>query len=257
MRALVYAARDGQPIPSYLTLPVGPLSSDLPAIVMPHGGPETRDVRGFNPLVQFLAGQGYAILQPNFRGSLGFGAGFAAAGAGQWGGVIHNDITDGARWLIEQKIADAERVCIVGSSFGGYAALLAATRESQWYACAASFSGVSDLLALVQSAQRTDDTSLWQQRIGSDPRALLQMSPLSRVNLVEMPVLMMHGRSDAVVPVSQSRRFARSLRDEGKPHRFDERADCDHDMTVESCRTSFFETLAHFLAESLSESRPP
>lgn len=251
MQAITYRARDGQTIPGYLTLPLGQEAENLPAVVLPHGGPETRNWQDFDPLVQFLAAEGYAVLQMNFRGSFGYGAGFAAAGVGQWGGVIHNDITDGARWLIEQKIADPQRMCIVGQSFGGYAALLGAARESQWYACAASFAGASDLLALSQSTKRLHDADMWRQRLGDDPRALWQMSPMARVHAVETPVLLMHGRRDAVIPVSQSKRFARVMRRAGKPHRFVERADCDHEMTVESCRLAFFTELEHFLRSAL------
>jgi dipeptidyl aminopeptidase/acylaminoacyl peptidase len=250
MRSITYRARDGQLIPAFLTLP-SKGSSNLPAIVVPHGGPEARTVKGFDPLVQFLAAQGYAVLQMNFRGSLGYGARFAAAGVGQWGGVIHNDITDGARWLIEQNIADPERVCIVGSSFGGYAALLGATRESQWYACAASFGGVSDLLAMSQYTERLPDADIWQRRFGGSSRALWQMSPMARVRATETPVLLMHGRYDTVVPISQSKRFARVLRQAGKSHRLVERADCDHDMTLQSCRLAFFTELKEFLADTI------
>ena len=131
VQATKYRARDGQVIPAFLTIPHGTAKSGMPAIVLPHGGPETRDAVRFDPLVQFLAAEGYVVLQMNFRGSTGYGTAFAAAGAGQWGGVIHNDITDGARWLLQEGIADAERMCIVGSSFGGFAALLGAARESQ------------------------------------------------------------------------------------------------------------------------------
>lgn len=250
MRLIVYRARDGQAIPAYLTLPVG-RSSDLPTIVLPHGGPETRTARGFDPLVQFLAAQGYAVLQMNFRGSLGYGARFAAAGVGQWGGLIHNDITDGARWLVEERIADPTGLCIVGSSFGGYAALLGAARESQWYACAASFAGISDLLAMAQYTERFQDAEIWRLRLGESARALWQMSPIARVRAVETPVLVMHGRYDAVVPFSQSRRFARALRQSSKEHRFVERTDCDHEMTIESCRIAFFENLVRFLGDHL------
>jgi dipeptidyl aminopeptidase/acylaminoacyl peptidase len=250
MRPIVYRARDGQAIPAYLTLPVG-ASSDLPTIVLPHGGPETRTAKGFDPLVQFLAAQGYAVLQMNYRGSLGYGARFAAAGVGQWGGLIHNDITDGARWLIEERIADPTRVCIVGSSFGGYAALLGAARESQWYACAASFAGVSDLLAMAQYTERLQDAEIWRLRLGESARALWHMSPIARARAVETPVWMMHGRYDAVVPFGQSRRFARALRQSGKEHHFVERSDCDHEMTIESCRIAFFENLARFLDDHL------
>jgi dipeptidyl aminopeptidase/acylaminoacyl peptidase len=248
-RAVTYSARDGQRIPAYLTVPAR--RRVLSAIVLPHGGPETRNYLGFDPLVQFLAAQGHAVLQMNFRGSFGYGAGFAAAGVGQWGAVIHNDITDGARWLVAQKLVDPARMCIVGQSFGGYAALLGAARESQWYACAASYAGISDLLALSQYAQRLQSAAVWNERLGTNAQALWQMSPMTKVRAIEIPVLLMHGRNDPVVPVSQSRRLARELRAEGKSHRYLERVDCDHELTIESCRTEFFTELQRFLLLAL------
>lgn len=251
MESVIYRARDGQQIPAYLTRPLSSSSTPLPAIVLPHGGPETRTHRGFDPLVQFLAAQGYAVLQMNFRGSLGYGARFAAAGVGQWGGVIHNDITDGARWLVEQGIADPERLCIVGKSFGGYAALLGAARESQWYACAASYAAPTDLMAFAQYMRRVSGAQLWKERLGENQQALWQMSPLSRITTIETPVLLMHGRLDPVVPVSQARRFARALRQTDKQHRYVERGDCDHDLTIASCRILFFSELQSFLAGAL------
>lgn len=266
MRPFIYRARDGQRIPAYLTMTERAMTEramaandaarGLPAVVLPHGGPETRNLKTFDPLVQFLAAQGYAVLQMNFRGSLGYGAGFAAAGVGQWGGIIHNDITDGTRWLVEQGIADPTRVCIAGVSFGGYAALLGAARESEWYACVASFAGVADLMAFSQYTARLQDHDLWRERLGADQRALWQMSPMARIHAIETPVLLMHGRSDPVVPVSQARRFARALRNAGKEHRFIERSDCDHDMSVDSCRMAFFVELGKFLAAKIGDSEP-
>jgi dipeptidyl aminopeptidase/acylaminoacyl peptidase len=256
MHPIVYRARDGQAIPSYLTSPPGAEKARGPAIVLPHGGPEARNSHGFDPLAQFLAAQGYVVLQMNFRGSLGYGAGFAAAGAGQWGGVIHNDVTDGARWLVEQGWADPARICIVGASFGGFAALLGAARESQWYACAASYAGVGDLLALSQYTERLPEADIWRQRLGENSRALWQMSPIARIHTVETPVFLMHGRHDPVVPVTQSRRFARALRSAGKQHVFIERPDCDHDMTIESCRIAFYAELQKFIAAALGPSPP-
>jgi dipeptidyl aminopeptidase/acylaminoacyl peptidase len=246
---MTYRARDGQRIPAYLTLPARARS--LPAVILPHGGPEARDSKSFNPLVQFLASQGYAVMQMNFRGSLGYGAGFAAAGAGQWGGVIHNDITDATRWLVEQGIADPTRICIVGMSFGGYAALLGAVRESEWYACAVSFAGATDLMALAQHAQRLPGAHIWKERLGGSQRGLWEMSPLSNVRTMETPVLLMHGPNDPVVPISQARRFARAMNEAAKPHLLIERADCDHEMSVESCRVAFYTELARFLRERL------
>lgn len=248
-RAVTYSARDGQRIPAYLT--VSASRRVLSAVVLPHGGPETRNALGFDPLVQFLAAQGHAVLQMNFRGSFGYGAGFAAAGVGQWGAVIHNDITDGARWLVAQKLVDPARMCIVGQSFGGYAALLGAARESQWYACAASYAGISDLLALSQYAQRLQSAAVWNERLGTNTQALWQMSPMTKVRAIEIPILLMHGRNDPVVPVSQSRRLARELRAEGKSHRYLERVDCDHELTIESCRVEFFTELQRFLSLAL------
>jgi dienelactone hydrolase len=251
VRAVTYRARDGEAIPAYLTLPLPSAHKSLPSVVLPHGGPETRVTQEFDPLVQFLAAQGYAVLEMNFRGSFGYGAKFAAAGAGQWGGVIHNDITDGTRWLIEQGIADPGRICIVGESFGGYAALLGAVRESQWYACAVSFGGVADLMAFAQHTRRLQSSAVWSERLGNDPRALWQMSPLPRVWATRTPILLMHGRKDAVVPVSQSRRFARELRKSGKTHRYIESIACDHDMTAQPCRHEFFQQMQQFLASYL------
>lgn len=253
MRPVIYRARDGQRIPSYLTLPDSAAAAPVAAIVLPHGGPESRTHRGFDPLVQFLAAQGYAVLQMNFRGSLGYGARFAAAGVGQWGGVIHNDITDGARWLVEQGIADPERMCIVGQSFGGYAALLGAAREAQWYSCAAAYAAPTDLIALAQYMRRVWRGQLWKERLGQNERALWQMSPLSRTSTIEIPVLLVHGRLDPVVPVSQARRFARALRLSNKSHHFIERSDCDHDLTIESCRLVFYGELRTFLAGAIGE----
>jgi dipeptidyl aminopeptidase/acylaminoacyl peptidase len=247
---LSYRARDGQVVPAYLTLP-GQAPVGLPAIVLVHGGPDTRDSWRFDPLVQFLVAQGYAVLQPNFRGSAGYGADFLAAGAGHWGSTVHNDITDGARWLTDEGYADARRICIVGQSFGGYAAMLGAARESSVYRCAASFAGVSDLVALAEFKERFEFADVWRSRIGSDRSVLAQMSPLSLVQLIATPLLLIHGPDDAVVPVSQSRRFAAALERADKDHVYLEPAECDHDMTAESCRRAVFEALGSFLKRHL------
>jgi dipeptidyl aminopeptidase/acylaminoacyl peptidase len=250
---LTFRARDGQVIPAYLTLPIGQPPVGLPAVVLVHGGPQTRDSWRFDPLVQFLAAQGYAVLQANFRGSAGYGADFLAAGAGHWGSTIHNDITDAARWLGEEGYADAHRICIVGQSFGGYAAMLGAVRESSVYRCAASFAGVSDLVALAEFKERFEFADVWRARIGSDRSVLAQMSPLSLVHLAETPLLVMHAPDDAVVPVAQSRRFVAALERAGKEHLYLEPPECDHDMTADSCRRTVFEALAGFLKHHLHE----
>jgi dipeptidyl aminopeptidase/acylaminoacyl peptidase len=225
----------------------------LPAIVLVHGGPDTRDYWRFDPLVQFLAAEGYAVLQANFRGSAGYGADFLAAGAGHWGSTVHNDITDGARWLADEGYADPRRICILGRSFGGYAAMLGAVRESSVYRCAASFAGVSDLVALAEFKERFEFADVWRARIGTDRSVLAQMSPLSLAHLTGTPLLLMHGPDDAVVPVSQSRRFAAELERAGKDHLYLELSECDHDMTADACRRTVFEALAAFLKHHLHE----
>jgi dipeptidyl aminopeptidase/acylaminoacyl peptidase len=256
-RPLSYRARDGQVIPAYLTLPTGLAPVGLPAIVLVHGGPNTRDYWRFDPLVQYLATQGYAVLQANFRGSAGYGADFLAAGAGHWGSIVHNDITDGARWLAEEGYADPGRICIVGQSFGGYAAMLGAARESAVYRCATSFAGVSDLVALAEFKDRFEFADVWRARIGADRSVLAQMSPLSLVHLVATPLLVIHGPDDAVVPVSQSRRFAAALERADKDHVYLELSECDHDMTADSCRRAVFEALGAFLKHRLHDDAAP
>lgn len=256
MQPVVYEARDGQAIEAYLTLPTDQPPIGLPAVVLVHGGPEARDYWRFDALVQFLAAQGYAVLQMNFRGSAGYGVDFLAAGAGHWGSTVHHDITDGARWLAAEGYADARRICILGSSFGGYAALLGAARESSVYRCAASFAGVSDLVALAELKERFEFAEIWRSRIGSDRAVLAQMSPLALVELIEIPVLLIHAPDDAVVPVQQSRRFAAALRRAGKEHELLEVPACDHDLTGEACRRVVFDAFAAFLRRWLQSDAP-
>ena len=251
MQPVVYRTRDGQAIAAFLTLPRDQPPVGLPAVVLVHGGPETRDYWRFDPLVQFLAAQGYAVLQMNFRGSAGYGIDFLVAGAGHWGGTVHNDITDGAHWLAEEGYADAKRICIIGSSFGGYAALLGAARESSVYRCAASFAGVSDLVALTEFKDRFEFAEIWRSRIGSDRTVLAQMSPLALVDLIETPILLIHAPDDADVPVQQSRRFVAALRKAGKRHEYLEVPECDHDMTASTCRQAVFEAFGAFLKQWL------
>jgi dipeptidyl aminopeptidase/acylaminoacyl peptidase len=138
-----YKARDGLDIPSYLTLPPGKTPKMLPVVILPHGGPRARDEMAFDWQAQFLANRGYAVMQPNFRGSSGYGRRFEEAGYGQWGLKMQDDITDGVRKLIADGIADPKRICIVGGSYGGYAALAGAAFTPDLYACAVSWAGIS------------------------------------------------------------------------------------------------------------------
>ncbi len=146
MKPVSYQARDGLTVSGYLTLPRGVPAADLPVVVYPHGGPWARDVWGFEPTAQWLANRGYAVLQPNFRGSTGYGKKFLNAADREWGGKMQDDLTDGTRWLVDQGIADPARICIMGGSYGGYATLMGLVKEPSLYACGVDIVGVANLI---------------------------------------------------------------------------------------------------------------
>ena len=256
-RSLTYLARDGASIPAYLTLPPGRPARDLPLVVMPHGGPESRDPAGFDGWAQFLATRGYAVLQPQFRGSTGFGRAHRLAGYGEWGGRMQDDVSDGVRHLVATGVADPARVCIVGASYGGYAALAGAAFTPELYACAVSVNGVSDLPAMIGDVRRrggdqSDALSYWKEHIGSatDPR-LAQRSPARAAAAVRAPVLLLHGADDTVVTPSQSQLMAKALKEAGKPHRYVSLPGEDHWLSQASTRTRVLQEIESFLAEHL------
>jgi dipeptidyl aminopeptidase/acylaminoacyl peptidase len=221
-----YPARDGLTVPAYLTLPKGRLEKGLPLIILPHGGPyDVRDTPDYDPEVQLLANRGYAVLQPNFRGSGGYGKSFYEKGEGQWGRAMQDDLDDGMDWLVKQGIADPKRVCMVGSSYGGYAALWGATRNPERYRCAASWAGISDLgrqlkyqLNFAISRRYRKD---WRQTVlGQDKFDAKTVSPLYTINSLSVPLLIAHGEDDQTVPFRQSKLYADALAKSGKPHEF-------------------------------------
>lgn len=228
VRPIRYAAADGMEISGYLTLPPGVTDpSNLPLVVLPHGGPASRDTLSFDWWAQALAARGYAVLQPNFRGSDGLGQAHLEAGYGEWGGKMQSDLSDGVRWLASEGIVDPQRVCIVGASYGGYAALAGPTLDQGVYRCAVSVNGVSDLRAMVAwSAQRTGARNsptvrYWNRFMGAErvgDRTLDARSPRQQAARADAPILLLHGRDDTVVPYDQSRVMAAALRDAGKPY---------------------------------------
>lgn len=217
VRAVSYAARDGLRIPAYLTLPPGRTARGLPLIVLPHGGPFLRTGWSFDPEVQMLASLGYAVLQPNFRGSTGYGRDHVARGYGQLGGGMIDDMEDGIGWLAGQGIVDPARVCIMGSSYGGYAAIWAAIRSPDRYRCAISFAGPSDLRAMLRvnanSFVPRRYVRAFRQRVeGEERQDLDAISPLRQAERLRTPVLIAHGVNDQVVPVNQSQLLVEALR---------------------------------------------
>lgn len=225
-RAVEYAARDGLGISAYLTLPRGKPEKNLPLIIMPHGGPyDVRDKLAFDAEVQFLANRGYAVFQPNFRGSGGYGKQFYEKGEGQIGRAMQDDLDDGMDWLAKQGLIDPKRVCIVGSSYGGYAALWGATRNPERYRCAASFAGVSDFsrqlkysLAYAISKRYRKN---WRDTVRGGPGFdLATISPLQQIERLRIPVLLAHGKEDKTVPYKQSSLYAEALKRAGKDVEF-------------------------------------
>ena len=220
-----YKARDGLEIPAFLTLPKGRAARGLPLIVMPHGGPyDVRDLLGYDPEVQFLANRGYVVLQPNYRGSSGYGTEFSAKGEGQWGRAMQDDLDDGVDWLASRGIVDPKRVCLYGSSYGGYAALWGVTRNPERYRCAASFAGVTDVarqLKYVSHQLSGADRGDWQHTVrGEDGFELDLISPLEQVKRLTRPVLLAHGDADKTVLYKQSTLYRDALVKTGKLHEF-------------------------------------
>ena len=225
VESVKYDARDGLSIPAYLTLPKGRDPAALPLIVMPHGGPFIRDTWSYNPWAQFLADRGYAVLQPNFRGSTGYGRAFVEAGEGQWGRKMQDDIDDGVKWLVQLGKVDPRLVCIMGASYGGYAAMWGAARNPEIYRCAISFAGISDVKAMLKYDSRIGVPRRyyrdWRDRVRGDAGFDLDaISPIEAADRIRVPLLIAHGKDDTNVPVSQSVKFHEALTRAGVPHEY-------------------------------------
>ncbi|MFN3228940.1 MAG: alpha/beta hydrolase family protein, partial [Asticcacaulis sp.] len=208
-----YKAADGLEIEAVLTTPPpvvlsGRAVKNFPLIVMPHGGPQSYDGYGFDGWAQALASRGYVVLQPNFRGSDGYGADFIAAGYGEWGAKMQTDLSDGVRHLAQSRMIDPKRVCIVGASYGGYAALAGVTLDPGIYRCASAIAGVSDLRVMMNKekedfGRRHPVTRYWSQFMG-DQKTWNERSPARLADKVTVPVQLIHGKDDTVVPLRQS-----------------------------------------------------
>ena len=216
---LSYTAADGLSLEAVLTLPPARDPSSLPVIVLPHGGPIAHDQQGFDWWAQAFAARGYAVLQPNFRGSTGYGPALVAAADGQWGRKMQTDLSDALAALADRGVADPDRACIVGSSYGGYAALAGVTLQQGVYRCAVSVNGIGDLFAFMREerrsfgdvARRNLDLLLGED---SDLKALSPSRIAARANA---PILLIHGRDDTVVPYAQAKIMEDALKDAGKP----------------------------------------
>jgi dipeptidyl aminopeptidase/acylaminoacyl peptidase len=254
-----YRASDGRVLHAYLTLPVNRDPKNLPLIVLPHGGPYERDFPGFSWFSQALASRGYAVLQPEFRGSGGFGYDLLSAGFGEFGKKMQTDLSDGVRALASRGLIDPKRACIVGASYGGYAALAGATLDTGVYRCAISIAGLSDLSAQLSfwhfPHNGSDDRyeRYWDRFLGvsnpDDPK-LEVISPIKHVDKVTIPILLIHGKDDSVVPFSQSENMADALKAAGKQVEFVQLDGEDHWLSRSETRLQMLKATVKFLEEN-------
>jgi len=206
-KAVSITARDGTSMTAYLTLPRGRVPKGLPMIVMPHGGPYgVRDKLEYDDWVQFLANRGYAVLQPNYRGSGGYGKAFEEKGNGQIGRAMQDDIDDAMDWAVKEGVADKSRVCVIGASYGGYAAMWSVIRNPERYRCAASFAGVTDWKKMLKYDAKfftRKGAKKWNQRVAGEESDLDQVAPVHTIGKLTRPLLVAHGKLDTNVPFSQ------------------------------------------------------
>ncbi|MEO1135057.1 MAG: S9 family peptidase [Pseudomonadota bacterium] len=247
-----YESTDGLTIPGYLAAPASSDRQNMPLIVLPHGGPETRADQSFDYWSFFYAARGYLVYEPNFRGSDGYGFNFRSAGYGEWGRKMQDDITEGVQKLIADGIADPDRICIVGGSYGGYAALAGATLTPDLYACAVSVNGVSDLPGMLgdESKESPLAEDYWEVRMGGDrfsPEELNAVSPSEIADRTGPPIMLIHAKDDIVVPISQSRRMRNALRSAGKPYEYVELKGEDHWLSTGEMRTEMLRRSIEFI----------
>ena len=250
VKAVTYKARDGLEIEAILTLPQGREAKKLPVVVMPHGGPWAHDTLDYDYWAQFVAGLGYAVIQPNFRGSTGYGEDFKRKGEGQLGLAMQDDLNDALKYVVDQGIGDGARACIVGASYGGYAALWGLARDAGLWRCGIAISGISSLRRDVNdmgdSLTGNRNMDAWK-RMTPDFAAV---SPLNFVDRIKAPLLMVHGKMDVTVDHSQSVSMANRMAAAGKPHEFLSLPKADHYFTRESDRLALLKAMEAFLKKN-------
>jgi dipeptidyl aminopeptidase/acylaminoacyl peptidase len=257
-----YTARDGLEIHGYLTLPRGPEGRQVPLVIHPHGGPfGARDGWGFDNDAQFLASRGYAVLQPNFRGSGGYGRDFINRGRQQWGRAMQDDLTDGVKWAIAQGIADPARIAIYGASYGGYASLIGVMLTPDLYACAVNYVGASDLEITFKQRgddawRAPDDYSYQVEWVGPTRAYRDETSPLNLVDRIKVPTLHAYGAEDPRVKINHWSRLEPLLRKHGKEYQAIVEGRQGHGFRNEDESISFYAALEAFLDKHLMHRRP-
>ena len=247
-------ARDGLPLHGYITRPAGSQGKALPMVVMPHGGPiSIYDTWHFDPWAQMLASAGYAVLQVNFRGSGNYGRAFQHAGGKQWGGAMQDDVTDATRWAIQQGYADANRICLFGASYGGYASLMGVAKEPSLYKCAAGYVGVYDLPMMFSGGDIRETLrgeSYLKDWVG-DPAQLATASPVNLAANIKVPVFLAAGGEDERAPIAHSKKMEAALRKAGVPVQTLYYPTEGHGFYKEEHQREYYTELLAFLAKSL------
>ena len=255
-RPITLKARDGLELPSFLTLPLGTSGKSLPTVVLVHGGPQSHDTIDFDPEVAFLAAQGYAVLQVNFRGSTGYGDALMKAGFKRWGLEMQDDLVDALKGIEDQGIADPKRVCIMGASYGGYAALMGGIKQADAFKCVVAYAAVTDLINMLEIGQFFQNfgnvvTSRQVGNVFEDRKQLIDTSPQRRAADMKLPVLLMHGTYDNTVDFGQGQLMADALKASGKDVRFVPLPKSDHYIANQDNRLLYFREVQAFLAKYL------
>jgi len=256
MDPISYVSRDGYTIHGYLHTPAGRERRGLPTVLLVHGGPWHRDTWGYDPEGQWLANRGYAVLQVNFRGSTGYGKNFLNAGDREWGGKMHLDLVDAVDWIVDQGIADPDRIAIYGGSYGGYAALVGATFTPDLFKCAVDIVGPSNLITFIETIPPYWSTylNILHQRIGNpetETEFLESRSPLFHVDNIEIPMLIAQGANDPRVKQSESEQIVAAMEAKEIDHEYMLFADEGHGFAKPENRLEFYAAAERFLAKHL------
>lgn len=257
MKPIQYQSRDGLTINGYLTLPKGVEHKNLPVVVNPHGGPSSRDYWGFNSEAQFLANRGYAVLQVNFRGSTGYGREFWTAGFKKWGKEMQDDITDGVHWLVEQGIADSNRIGIYGASYGGYATLAGLCFTPDLYACGVDYVGVSNLFTIIENIPPYWEPlrAMLFEQIGdpvADSAHYNEVSPVFHADKIKAPLFIAQGANDPRVKKIESDQMVEALRERGVEVQYMVKDNEGHGFRNQENQYDFYRAMEAFLAEHLN-----
>jgi dipeptidyl aminopeptidase/acylaminoacyl peptidase len=256
MEPFSYKARDGLEVHGYLSFPAETPRTNLPTVINVHGGPWFRDSWGFNPEAQWLANRGYLCVQVNFRGSIGYGKDFVNAGDKEWGGKMQDDISDVVGWVIDQGYADADRICIYGGSYGGYAALVGATFTPELYRCAVALCGPSNLKSFIEGVPPywAPMIAMLHKRVGNpdtEEEFLWSRSPLSKVDNISIPLFIGHGANDPRVKLSETEQIVEAMKSKGIPYELLVKDDEGHGFVKPENRLDYYRKCERFLATHL------